>query len=560
MNINEYKAKAKELGISNDTVRTFGTLREKASWELAVAAKENEIQAELAQAIEAKQEFEQTTKSVKTYHEPCLNALDGLESQEEIQKVVYDYVTGLKARANSDSTFAGACSELIKQINAKFPNPSETLQKVYGKYSNFCAVTFVYEIQNTFKLGSQHVKTETAVDEVVTLDFEKIVNQLEADLVSDDWVILGTAIAGLTGRRPSEVFCLSKFEVIDDCHVKVSNLAKKRGNDAEEKLEYIFPTLAHADDILAAVEKLRTLKPFLDVIEKAQSEGNSAARDHFSDIHCGGDGLRKQFKEKRGFLFADCVKDSFGATRNFYASSILWLYKKVTNCSIPDAIKKAKDCVAHDSSDTTLRYASIEFTNLPTKEKDFFRTETVVVQDKIVDFNLTEFHEIATPEQSLDFKRFYEKFNGNLAQVMFAMSKREKPEIQQQRQTKIMPETASDRIEKMIKATIKHNKNLTDNDKKLENKKYYVYVTKGFLDNMCFAIFGKRQAPKTLTEMIERHQNEIDDSNKWNCQGTVEELKNRRSNLHLRGKKGNNDKMDKVIAFIKNEYLQMQDM
>lgn len=555
--LTELKTKAKELGLSDDYIKTFGNRSKKATYEAAIA----------------KKEFNQQVKP-KQSNQEFVEQIEKLTTKEDIKQAVLNYMPKVKERSTSHATFKTNVKRLIDDIREVVKEYPESLASPYKSHTNYCGISYIYEYaypEEKTEQKNEPIKIERVFHEVVVYDFQKVIDESIKNLTSDKWQVLASSVAFLTGRRPSEVCCISKFEAVADNKITVSNIAKKR--DGKRTLLQI-PTLANADDIQAAVEKIRQLKPMPDVIEVYKNQGMSAARERFNSYYAAGDyGLNSIFNKELAHIVDSSDKKSFGATRNFYASAIYWICINHFNTTPKDANKFTQDCMGHDSGETTLVYNNLKFINLPEVKSDFFENiGAIQMSDVTMNLNITEFSEHLTESELITFKQCVEKFPDSFEKAIIQWKRITKPQdgieskVVRKIEYKERPK-AKDRINVVIQAMINHNEKLLLDRSIIEPEKLYVTITKGSIDTMCKAILGSKQAPETLRTVYEANLDKINECNqKWNVAGSMKEIDYKANNLHIRPvRKGDgvdSIKMDIVITSVSVEYnaMQMQDL
>jgi hypothetical protein len=90
----------------------------------------------------------------------------------------------------------------------------------------------------------------------------EIITRAEEMLLSDDWADITAGLALLTGRRLTEICKHGNIQPKSLYSVLFSGQLK---SDLDEVAEYEIPTLIEADRVLAAWQKLRTLRDFSDI-------------------------------------------------------------------------------------------------------------------------------------------------------------------------------------------------------------------------------------------------------------------------------------------------------
>lgn len=566
--LKELKEQATQLGLTEEQIKAFGNRSKKETYELAIASTKKES-VQTVETVEAVETATAVKTTIPNKYTPIIEKLASLTTQEEIKTLVQDTLTSQADKTNwetnSSKVFENFCSALIKEIKKFFPDVPQDLKKEFKGHNNYCAITFVHEIRNQIIESKLDKKVETEASdfvppkEVVSIDFQEVVNFAQSNLESDNAVLLAGSLAFLTGRRPSEVCCISKIEVVNDYQITVTNIAKKR----EKRVTQRFPVLnGCADDIKASFEKLRKIKPMPAVQETYLEKGSEAAyakynHDYTTDIY----DPEKGFKSLFGHLIGESEKDTFGVTRNFYAGSIWHIHQNIWKCNTKDSNNFTAACMGHTSTASTNEYQTLKIVTLPVFPSEFFaNVGEIKVKPELREIDLNTLNDYLTAEQSMKFKQLCLECDSEIEKVIAKLL------TQHQTSPFITPGKKNitqvvkvSNLDLIIQAMMNHNEKLKKDHDILETEKLYVTISKGLIEKLHLEIVGKQVDSGYLKKAYERNLDAINESNSWNIQGTVDEIKSRTLNQHIRGSKLQGSvKMDTVITSISNKFNAMQ--
>ena len=327
----------------------------------------------------------------------------------KIREIVQAYAE-LKV-GNAEKTFKNhmtVLNTLIKELPV-----TEELKIEYSGYQNHAALSYSHEITKAYPelhakwLGQNNLEipAPTTVETTETkkpkakkgeaapvLDASKIINQAINLLTSTQWQDIGMGISMLTGLRQADTYFYTKLEAEDTNTMLITGISKKRGEKQFETFR--IPVLHNSDEIEAAYERLRKIKPFHELHIIANEKGLIPAREQFNNDNSSS--ILKRFSEIYKPLLPEGEND-FHALRGCTASIWYHLMKDIRKCNGQDSTEFAKNALAHDTDGVVQRYLKINFENLPTLATETFENmerytlvENTTIPDKVIALNLSE--------------------------------------------------------------------------------------------------------------------------------------------------------------------------
>lgn len=364
MNLNELKAKAQELGIDKETVKTFGYLSKKSTWESAITA--NEVVTEETEETEAnkseftyipsEKDFAVSIAKCETFEEireKCQQLVGLLENKYKVTTARKN-LTSYRNYFHTLHNFYSIKDDLLKPRTFKNKETGELITENQSVALDFLTLSevAVKEIQNQ----SEQKTYKRANDETI-IDCEKVLKVAEYLLESDNEVEIALAVQTFTGRRISEIF-LGQF-VADDSLTMVFKGQLKTRNTERALADYLIPVLFDSAKLETAISKLQSFK---NVKSLWESENSAKLVDRRFTPRVG-----RNFKKTFGEYFPKSSKtgddsSSSHQLRGLYACVLGNNYPK-TSGRIDYIAKALGDTVAQVTS-----YLRFDLTNTPTIE------------------------------------------------------------------------------------------------------------------------------------------------------------------------------------------------
>ncbi|BAY73585.1 protelomerase family protein [Trichormus variabilis] len=603
MTLNELKTQAQQLGITKETVKTFGNLSAKATWQAAIDSRNEQEAYEKARErmnkesygvehlpespinqefIDASNEFYSEQELAEINNQDYMdNALviptrhdqiiEGTETKKAANQAVADHVATLTnvetiktvmnahhdwlvARASKTSLKGdfGQLANMISELVAdSYP---EHLKADYKGYPNHLAVAMARTWSNTHR-EAQTVPDDNDPLPAPKLDANYYIDWAKNRLQSQDWRELLIAIAFLTGRRPNEIAIITQWEPYDEFSMLYRGLSKKPELDTQ----VIGATLHDATEIYEAVCRLRKMHGFEKCYEVYQETDDIVlARDKFNSSYNGGTGGLSAFFKS---VFNEFQGDAVRNCRDFYVCVNFAIHQEKYQCSIQDSLKFCQKIIGHVNTGESLNYTKFKFSSLPNIDlfpENYLSIASYTVPEnektkevKMVSFDILA-HQDWVDNANIEsrFLKIYSENNGDIQEVikqidlMLSTGKGLNHAVKR-------PSKVTENLEKVLESIADYNRFLMNDHSQLETHKLYLYVSKSSILNIYTECEGKQPAPITLQEFYEKNTDKINDANIW-CQPDDKRI----NNYHLRvAKDGKNNNKEIVFDAIKAIYL-----
>ncbi len=478
---------------------------------------------------------------------------------DKIREIVQSYAE-LKI-GNAKRTFENhmtALNNLLKELPI-----TEELKTEYNGHENHAALTNSYEITKVYpelhaKWLSQNnleVPVLTTVETTETkkpkakkgeaapvLDASKLINQAINLLTSTQWQDIGMGISMLTGLRQADSYFYTKLEAENTNSMLITGISKKRGNKQFETFR--IPVLHNSDEIEAAYERLRKMKPFHELHIIANEKGLIPAREQFNNDNSST--ILKRFGETFKSLLPEGEND-FHALRGCAASIWYHLMKDIRKCNGQDSTEFAKNALAHDTDGVVQRYLKINFENLPTLSEEVFKdmeryteVENTTIPDKVIALNLSEIMRKLDVNSQADLAIMLQ--NSSIEDVLTNLISRGLYHIKMQESLggNLKPNNTQ-KLSNVILAMMEYNYK-----QKESSNPRYIYISISQVQRMGQEILGKQPDRNTVKAAMDGFNKEIEACH--TALGIEEKI-----NLSLRGQ----DKIASVIDAVSSIYGKM---
>ncbi len=477
----------------------------------------------------------------------------------KIREVIQAYAE-LKI-GNAEKTFKNhmtALNTLIKELPV-----TEELKVEYSGYQNHAALSYSFEITKSYPelhakwlaQNNSEIPASTTVETIETkkpktkkgeaapvLDASKIINQAINLLTSTQWQDIGMGISMLTGLRQADSYFYTKLEAENNNSMLVTGISKKRGDKQFETFR--IPVLHNSDEIEAAYERLRKMKPFHELHIIANEKGLIPAREQFNNDNSSS--ILKRFGETFKSLLPEGEND-FHALRGCTASIWYHLMKDIRRCNGQDSTEFAKNALAHDTDGVVQRYLKINFENLPSISEEAFKdmerytlVENTTIPDKVIALNLSEIMRKLDVNSQADLAIMLQ--NNSLEEVLTNLISRGLYHIKLQESLggNLKPNNTQ-KLSNVILAMMEYNYK-----QKESSNPRFIFISISQVQRMGEKIFSKQPDRNTVKAAMDSFSKEIEACH--TALGLEEKI-----NLSLRGQ----DKIASVIDAVSSIYGKM---
>jgi len=213
---------------------------------------------------------------VKASSESAVKALcdSELAYLRESLGITWEYQDGIPISMSGSAS--GLHSQLTLYRNAvKSLDIPDSLKWEYVKdrkrHINHVALKYLVkaDVEKSIRGENLRVKKSAKQQTRRFVDADLFLNTAKDLLESDSYLAVALGLMAVTGRRATEILKTAQFEKISDESVEFTGQLKTRGASTAQTVPYTIPTLIDADTVTDALQRLRALKDFSELTEKA---------------------------------------------------------------------------------------------------------------------------------------------------------------------------------------------------------------------------------------------------------------------------------------------------